>query len=248
MAEGAGAAVVVVSEYGITQVSGTVEINRVLREAGFLRVREEMGDELLDAGASDAFAVADHQIAHVYIRSPDRVGAVQALIDGLDGVEQVLDADGKRVWNLDHPRSGDLVAIARADRWFAYYYWLDDDHAPDFARTVDIHRKPGYDPVELFLDPALSAPKLATAWRLAKKKLGFRTLMDVIPLDPSLVRGSHGRITDRDDAGPLIISSEAELLDQGPIAAFSVKELILDHIFGPSGARNEPLGEDRHRE
>lgn len=155
-----------------------------------------MGGELLDAGASDAFAVADHQVAHVYVRRPDQFGAVKALIEGLDGVELVLDIDGKRDRGLDHRRSGDLVAIARADRWFAYYYWLDNDRAPDFARTVDIHRKPGYDPVELFLDPDLSAPRLAVAWRLAKKKLGFRTLLDVIPLDAGLVKGSHGRPTE----------------------------------------------------
>jgi len=186
MAETAGAAVVVLSEYGITRVGGAVEINRALREAGYLRVREEMGGELLDAGASDAFAVADHQIAHVYVRRHDQLGVVKALIEDLGGVERVLDTDGKRDWDLDHPRSSDLVAIAHADRWFAYYYWLDDDRAPDFARTVDIHRKPGYDPVELFIDPDVSAPKMAIAWRLTKKKLGFRTLMDVIPLDPGL--------------------------------------------------------------
>jgi len=196
MAESAGASVVVLSEYGITSVSGAVEINRALRQAGFLRVREEMGGELLDAGASDALTVADHQVAHVYVRRPDQFGAVKALIEGLDGVELVLDIDGKRDRGLDHRRSGDLVAIARADRWFAYYYWLDNDRAPDFARTVDIHRKPGYDPVELFLDPDLSAPRLAVAWRLAKKKLGFRTLLDVIPLDAGLVKGSHGRPTE----------------------------------------------------
>jgi len=248
MAESAGAAVVVLSEYGITRVTGAVEINRALRNAGFLRIREEMGGELLDAGASDAFAIADHQIAHIYVRRADQLGAIKALIEDLDGVEQVLDADGKRGWGLDHPRSGDLVAIARADRWFAYYYWLDDDRAPDFARTVDIHRKPGYDPVELFLDPALSAPKLAIAWRLARKKLGFRMLMDVIPLDAGLVKGSHGRVTERDDEGPLVMSSEDGLLADGPIEAMSVKALILDHIFSESGPRNGALREDRQRE
>ena len=114
---------------------------------------------MLDAGASEAFAVADHQVAHVYVRRPERVAEVKRLLEGLDGVERVLDEDGKRAAGLDHPRSGELVAVSRADRWFSYYYWLDDARAPDFARTVDIHRKPGYDPVELFLDPALRAPE-----------------------------------------------------------------------------------------
>ena len=101
---------------------------------------------------------------------------------------------------LDHPRSGEIVAVSRADRWFSYYYWLDDDRAPDYARTVDIHRKPGYDPVELFLDPNIPLPMLKVAWTLLKRKLGFRSLLDVIGLDASLVKGSHGRITD-DPAG-----------------------------------------------
>ena len=146
--------------------------------------------------------MADHQVAHVYVRRPERVPEVQRLLQGLPGVERVLDEDGKRAAGLDHPRSGELVALARADRWFTYYYWLDDARAPDFARTVDIHRKPGYDPVELFLDPALRLPKVSVGWRLAKKALGFRYLMDVIPLDASLVKGSHGRPTDDLAAGP----------------------------------------------
>ena len=122
--------------------------------------------------------------------------------------------------------------MARADRWFTYYYWLDDARAPDFARTVDIHRKPGYDPVELFLDPALRLPKATIGWRLAKKALGFRYLMDVIPLDASLVKGSHGRPTDDPAAGPLVISSEPGLLPDGPVDATAVKALLLAHVFG----------------
>ena len=237
MAEHAGASVLVLSEYGVTPVAGAVLPNRALREAGLLALREEMGRELLDAGASRAFAVCDHQIAHVYVRDEGDIASVKTLIEGLPGVERVLDEEAKRVVGLDHPRAGELVAISRADRWFAYPWWLDDATAPDFARTVDIHRKPGYDPVELFLDPHLRAPKLAVGWRLAKKALGLRTLMDVIPLDPSLVKGSHGRPTDRPEDGPLAISSEPGLLaraaaDDGRVAATTVKDLILAHIFG----------------
>jgi predicted AlkP superfamily pyrophosphatase or phosphodiesterase len=226
-----GTRVVVLSEYGITPVDGAVHVNRALREAKLLQVRVELGRELLDAGASEAFAVADHQVAHVYVRRPGRVAEVRALLEGLPGVEAVLDEDGKRAAGLDHPRAGELVAVARPDRWFAYYYWLDDAVAPDFARTVDIHRKPGYDPVELFLDPALRAPRLAVAWRLARKALGFRYLMDVIPLDARLVRGSHGRPTDDLAAGPVLLSSEPALLPDGAVEATAVKELLLDHVF-----------------
>ena len=232
-AAASGREVLVVSEYGITPVTEAVHINRALREAGLIQVRpEEHGREVLDAGASAAFAVADHQIAHVYVNDRSRIGAVRALLEKLDGVERVLDEDGKRAHGLDHERSGELVAISRADRWFSYYYWLDDRVAPDFARTVDIHRKPGYDPVELFIDPQIRLPMLATGWRLAKRKLGLRTLLDVISLkDTALVKGSHGRPTDDPAHGPLVISSRPDRLPAGALEASAFKRLVLDHLF-----------------
>jgi predicted AlkP superfamily pyrophosphatase or phosphodiesterase len=174
--------------------------------------------------------VADHQVAHVYVKRPERVAEVAGLLRGIDGVETVLDAEGKRAAGLDHARSGELVAVARADRWFTYYFWLDDARAPDFARTVDIHRKPGYDPVELFLDPALRAPKLRAGLRLAQKLLGFRYLMDVIGLDASIVRGSHGRLTDRPEEGPVFLSNAPELVPES-VAAIDVKAIVLRHLF-----------------
>jgi predicted AlkP superfamily pyrophosphatase or phosphodiesterase len=225
-----GKRILVVSEYGITDVSGPIHINRILREAGLLAVRDELGLDALDTGASEAFAVADHQVAHVYVRRADRVAAVKKLLEGVPGIERVLDREGQRAVGLDHERAGDLVAISAADRWFTYYYWLDDAVAPDFARTVDIHRKPGYDPAELFVDPKLSLPKLKIAATLLKKKLGFRYLMEVIPLDASLVRGSHGRITDDASAGPVLISSEKQFVE-GQVRATGVRDLILRHLF-----------------
>jgi hypothetical protein len=199
-------------------------------------VREELGREQLDAGASQAFAVADHQVAHVYVARPELVPEVAALLRGLPGVERVLDAHGKREAGLDHPRSGELVAISDARSWFTYYHFLDDERAPDYARTVDIHRKPGYDPAELFIDPQLRAAKLRIGLRLAQKMLGMRYLMDVIPLDATLVRGSHGRPTDRAEDGPLFITSEPGLLRDGPVAAIEVRDLLLEHVFGAAGA------------
>ena len=226
-----GARLVVLSEYGITAVANPIHVNRALRRAGLVVVREELGRELLDPGASAAFAVADHQIAHVYVARQDLVPEVKALLETLPGIERVLDEEGKRTFGLDHPRAGELVALADARSWFTYYYWLDDDRAPDFARTVEIHRKPGYDPAELFLDPALSFPKAQIAWRLAKSRMGFRTLMDVVPLDANLVKGSHGRITDRAEDGPIWIDSEPDSKLPGSIRASEVKELILDRVF-----------------
>src|SRR5205814_4935815 len=152
----------------------------------------ELGLELLDYGASRVFAVADHQVAHVYLNDPSLESAVCSLLEKQSGIAEVWGEKEKRATGLAHPRAGDLIAIAKEKAWFTYYYWLDDRRAPDFARTVDIHRKPGYDPVELFVDPSLKAPKLKVGATLLKKALGFRYLMDVIPLDASLVRGSHG--------------------------------------------------------
>jgi predicted AlkP superfamily pyrophosphatase or phosphodiesterase len=204
-----GHAVVVLSEYGITPVSDGVHLNRVLREAGLVRVQEvDLGWELLDCGRCEAFAVADHQLAHVYVKNPERISEVKAILEITPGVEEVLDRDAQAAYGIHHERSGELVVISSPDRWFTYYYWLDDAKMPDFARSVDIHRKPGYDPVELFVDPTLTFPKLRIAGKLAKKMLGFRMLMDVIGTDASLVRGSHGRLPPSRAEGPVYLSSQ----------------------------------------
>jgi len=225
---------IIVSEYGITPVSQPVHLNRELRKHGMIAVRQELGRELLDAGASVAFAIADHQVAHVYVNDPARLNEVRTLLEATAGVAQVLDDEGKRTAHLDHPRAGELVAIAEPDTWFTYYYWLDDALAPDYARTVDIHRKPGYDPVELFLDPRLKAPHVKVGWTLLKARLGFRYLLDVIPLDASLVRGSHGRVNTSLEDSPLFLTQEPDLLDTTIIDATHVYELILRHLLSES--------------
>jgi predicted AlkP superfamily pyrophosphatase or phosphodiesterase len=190
------AQVIVVSEYGLTAVNRPVHINRVLRQSGWLAVRDGPFGEMLLPGESDAFAVADHQVAHVYVRDPAMIEDVRGRLQSVAGIERVVDpAD----LELDHPRSGELIALANSDAWFTYYYWLDDARAPDFASTVDIHHKPGYDPCELFM-----TSKARALARVAQKKLGFRYKMDVIPLDANLVRGSHG-LRGEPQGGPLII-------------------------------------------
>ncbi|WP_350245694.1 alkaline phosphatase family protein [Deinococcus sonorensis] len=224
-----GVQVVLLSEYGIERAWRPIHINRMFREAGMIAVREELGRELLDAGMSEAFAVADHQVAHVYVRDPQRLAEVKAMLEQLPGVGEVLDEAGKRRHHLDHDRAGDLVVVAEPGAWFTYYYWLDDDRAPDFARTVEIHKKPGYDPAELFMDPH-SPAKLKAARALAKKKLGFRYLMDVIGLDATVVRGSHGRLTGDPQRGPLLISPHADLLPPGQLGPTEVFSVLLRHL------------------
>ncbi|MBK7815489.1 MAG: alkaline phosphatase family protein [Rhodocyclaceae bacterium] len=226
-----GCRVVILSEYGITPVDTPAHPNRLLREAGLLSLKEDLGREYLDPGTSRAFAVADHQICHVHVRDAHDVPAVKALFEQAPGVERVLDREGKRAHGLDHERAGDLVLIASANSWFTYYWWLDDRRAPDYARTVNIHAKPGYDPCELFLDPAIRLPKVKIASVLAKKLLGFRYLMDVIPLDATLVKGSHGRVTEDAAEGPLLMSDTPELFDDDVIDAAGVYNLLLRHVF-----------------
>jgi predicted AlkP superfamily pyrophosphatase or phosphodiesterase len=235
--EARGVQVVVLSEYGLCDVTTPVHINRVLRQQGLVSVREELGLEVLDPGASAAFAVADHQVAHVYVNDPPKCQQVRALLENTAGVDLVLDANGKAAHRIDHARAGDLIAIAEPKAWFTYYYWLDDARAPDFARTVDIHRKPGYDPVELLLDPAIRVPALTVGWKLAKKSLGFRMLMDVIPLDAALVKGSHGRpgLAGEDD-GPIFMSKQTHLLPGQPIDSVDVYSLLLAHLGVADGA------------
>lgn len=231
-----GVEVLVVSEYGIEPVSTPVHPNRALREAGYLRpwvnlegTREAW--ELLEPGACRAFAVADHQLAHVYVRDPADVAPVRALLERLPGVERVLDAAGKAEVGLDHPRAGELVLLAAPGCWFTYQYWLDDRLAPDFARTVEIHKKPGYDPCELLLDPRLPLAKARVAWALLRKLLGFRYVMNVVPLDASLVRGSHGRPPRTPEDGAVLVSgSRAGARDR--LAATDVHDLILARVFG----------------
>jgi predicted AlkP superfamily pyrophosphatase or phosphodiesterase len=226
-----GVQVVLLSEYGITNVDTPVHLNRIFRERGWLTVKDELGLEILDAGASKVFAVADHQVAHVYLNDASLEKSVREVLEKTSGVEKILGNAEKIAAGIDHPRAGDLIAVARENAWFTYYYWLDDARAPDFARTVDIHRKPGYDPVELFLDPKIPAVKLKIAWRLLQKKLGLRMLMDVIPLDATLVKGSHGRRPADTQDWPVFITSQPEILGAKQIESTDVFQILLRHVL-----------------
>jgi predicted AlkP superfamily pyrophosphatase or phosphodiesterase len=230
--------VAVLSEYGLTTVDTPVHLNRSFRERGWLAIKDELGREILDAGASRVFAVADHQVAHIYLNDPTLEPAVRDLLEKTTGVERILGKTEKVAAGIDHARAGELVAVARENAWFSYYYWQEDAKAPDFARTVDIHRKPGYDPVELFVDPKIAAPKLKIAWRLLQKQLGWRMLMDVIPLEAGLVKGSHGRIPAATEDWPVLITGQPDMRMPERLPATGVFELLQQWAEGmPEGGR-----------
>jgi predicted AlkP superfamily pyrophosphatase or phosphodiesterase len=163
----------IISEYAFNDVSDAIPLNLVLRDAGLLSIRTIQEKEYLDFEYSKAFAMVDHQVAHVYIKNGYERETKTAL-ENTTGVDRILDGREKKELGIDHERSGELIAVSARDRWFSYYWWNDESRAPDFARKVDIHRKPGYDPVELFIDQNTKS----------------------IPLDASLVKGSHGRPPD----------------------------------------------------
>jgi len=223
--------VVLLSEYGITNVHNPIHLNRVLRNEGLLQIRIERGLELLDAGASRAFAVADHQIAHIYLNDKTLKQKLRSLLERQKGVERVLTDEDIINAKLNHERTGDLVVIADKDSWFTYYFWLDDKKAPDYARMVDIHKKPGYDPVEMLTDPKDKLVMAKVIWKLLKKKLGFRTVLDIIPLKADLVRGSHGRIPESDDDFPLLITDKKDINLNKTMKATEVFKVLENHII-----------------
>jgi predicted AlkP superfamily pyrophosphatase or phosphodiesterase len=228
-ARAAGARILVVNEYVHQPVNRTVEPNRALRREGLLTARPGPFGETLDTFASRVIAVCDHQVAHVYVQEAADVARVRDLLGALPGVARVYAGEERAQLGLNHPRAGDLVALSTPDAWFAYPYWLDDRVAPDFARTVDIHRKPGYDPCELLFDPRLWWPKGRALRRLLQKKLGFRTLFDLVPLDSALVKGSHGLPTVDPVDRPILIGDGRPTVE-GNVAMTQVPDLILEAL------------------
>ena len=205
--EARGVDVVIVSEYAITAVDRAVPLNKVLREYDWLVFKHEDGSEVLDVFNSQAFAVVDHQVAHVVVLDPAIREEVRKVLLATPGVAQVLDAEAQAAAGIKHPRSGDFIVVSDDHSWFSYYWWEEGHGDPDYARTIDIHRKPGYDPVELFIDPKIRFPMLKIAWFLLKKTLGFKALMEVVSQDASLVKGSHGRIPEDPLDWPVCIAT-----------------------------------------
>ncbi|MDF1826474.1 MAG: alkaline phosphatase family protein [Verrucomicrobiales bacterium] len=231
-----GVAVVLLSEYGITKVDRPIHLNRLFREKGWLSWRQELKREVIDPGNCEVFAIPDHQVAHVYVKNPDLINEVAELLRGVEGITAVMTREMQEANGLAHERSGDLVVVSDERSWFTYYYWKSDRKAPDYARSVDIHRKPGYDPVELFVDPKIKFPKLKIAGKLLRKMLGFRMLMDVIPLDASLVKGSHGCLPESREDYPFIAGAFPDCENEEPIEATEVYNKLFDLCAGPENA------------
>lgn len=197
----------VASEYVISAVNHVSYPNRILREADLLAVREEDDGEHLDFAASRAWALVDHQFSHVFFRDSDTKTIQQAkdLLSSQPGIAEVLGENELKHYDLNHPLSGDLVVVSEPNSWQAYYWWLDDSRAPGFARTVDIHRKPGYDPVELFWDPAAGG----------------------VPLDATLVKGSHGAPAVQSNQRGVLLASERGVFVERPLADTDVADIVL---------------------
>lgn len=219
-----GASIILLSEYGIAPVNNPIHLNRLFRENGLLQIRIERGLELLDAGASKAFVVADHQVAHVYINDPLVTEKVRKLLEKVPGIALILDREAQAEYHINHERAGEFVLMADEKSWFTYYFWLDDAVAPDYARVVDIHKKPGYDPVEMFM-----TSKARAGYKLLRKKAGFRYVMDVIPLDATLIKGSHGNIQTPKELHPVLITEQKEA-ENNRVFATDIYEIIWRHL------------------
>ncbi len=223
---------IILSEYGIAPVDNPIHINRVLRQQGWIKIKDELGLEMIDCGASKVFAVADHQVAQVYVNDRALLEQARSLLESQAGIQSVSDRIQQVALGINHPRAGDLVAVADHRSWFTYYYWLDDAVAPDFARSVDIHRKIGYDPAELFIDPAIKFPAARVAGFLLKKKLHLRALLEVIPVDATLVKGSHGRVPESSEDHPVVICDQPTAHPPDEIKAADVYGLLRAACLG----------------
>lgn len=221
-----GARIWVVNECTHGEVNQAVFPNRLLRQAGMLQAKRGPFGEMLDTFDSRALAVCDHQIAHVYVKHTEDIPRIRDLFQDNPSIEKIYCAEERQEIALHTDRAGDVILLSKPNAWFAYPYWEDDRMAPDFARTVNIHAKPGYDPCELFFDPKLWWPKGRAIRRLIQKKLGFRTLFDVVPLDTSLVKGSHGLPVSNDEDRPVMIG-DGPVPGDGSIEMTQVRDLVL---------------------
>jgi hypothetical protein len=193
----------------ITPVDHVTFPNRILREAGLLTTKlDDDQRELIDFEHTPAWALVDHQFCHVFVQDSKNIKSICQLFDSLAGIESVFAGDDRGKISMDHERAGEVVLVSSQNSWQAYYWWIEDELAPTFAHTVDIHRKPGYDPVELFFD--------------------FEN--KTVPLDAKLVKGSHGAVMPDDDLGGVLVSNVKDISDKRNLLDTDLYQLVLDRF------------------
>jgi predicted AlkP superfamily pyrophosphatase or phosphodiesterase len=225
-----GRDIAIVSDYGWAAVDRPIMINQAFRRAGLLEVERLANGERLEAGRSRAFAVVDSQMAHIYVARDDDLESVRSLVAGLEGVTRVLDRTEQAALGIDHARSGDLIALADAPYWFAYPYWLEDEHAPDFAHCIAIFDKIGWDPTEILLRPGLFGGRLRLGVRALQKMLRLAVPFDIISGDPAQVRVARRTLAGDDDQGPVLITSWP-LAGEGAVPMTALKSILLEQMF-----------------
>jgi predicted AlkP superfamily pyrophosphatase or phosphodiesterase len=200
----------VASEYVITPVDHVTYPNRILRDAGLLTLQTKEDGEHLDLASTPAWALVDHQFSHLFVKeaNPQVIQEVAERFEGQEGIAEVLVGEDRKKYSLDHQRAGEVVLVSTSNSWQAYYWWLDDAAAPGFASTVDIHRKPGYDPVELHFDHATKS----------------------IPLDATLVKGSHGAPAITPAQQGVLLSSQKGVFTEQPLADTDIARVVLQQF------------------
>jgi len=195
--------IMLLAEYGFNEVRKSIAPNLILRQNGLLSVRKIKEKEYINYEDSKAFAMVDHQVAHLFVK-PGYEELVKTKLKNHEGVAIILDETLQKKFKINHPRSGDLILSSQNDSWYNYHWWEEEKYAPDFTFNVDIHRKPGYDPLELFMD-------------FQTRKISHNT---------KHVKGSHGIIKEDDNSLPIFATS-FQLPDQDKINATQITPTIL---------------------
>lgn len=199
-----GAEFVLMSGFGTTDVKDSVDLNLVLRRINMLDIREVGGKEYVDWGNSEAVAVVTHQIGHVYTHTEKGAITVKSLLKEVDGIDMVLGEQEKKDLRIDHPRSGDLIVVARKDRWLNYHWWMDDAKAPPFYKHIGWSGKAGVDPLELFVNKETRAVETHT----------------------DLIHGSFGRpAKEPSEYGVLLVARKREKL-KDPMQATEIPSFL----------------------
>ncbi|MDC0856261.1 alkaline phosphatase family protein [Candidatus Nitrosopelagicus sp.] len=198
--------IIILSEYGFNQVNNSISPNIILNDNLLLQTRNIGGKEYIDFELSKAFAMCDHQIAHIFIK-PGFEETVTKIFEK-QPIGKILNKKMQKELHIDNERSGDIILMSEKNSWFNYHWWTDEKFAPDFTFSVDIHRKPGFDPLELFFD-------------MKTKKISH---------DTSLIHGSHGIIDNEISKLPIIGTTISEKKLPEKLDMVEIMPRILDFL------------------